>query len=82
MSNIWVRQQQGEVYCLLIQLCLNMNIDGRRPLMEDKFYGRQPLKENDLQWKTTFEGKRPSMEDSLLWKTTLDERQPLKEDNF
>ena len=51
--------------------------DGRRPSMEDN---RQPLMEDDLHWKTTFDGRRTSIEDDLRWKTTFEGRQILMED--
>ena len=34
--------------------------DGRQPLIEDSFGGRQPWMEDDHRWKTTFDGRRPS----------------------
>ena len=43
---------------------------------------RQPLMEDDLWWKMTFEGRWPLMVDNFCWKTTSDDRQLLMEDDF
>ena len=44
------------------------------------FYGRQPLMEDDMQWRTTFNGRQHSMEDDIQWKTTFDGRRPSMKD--
>ena len=44
--------------------------------------GRQPLMEDNLQWKTTFNGRQPLMEDDLRWKMTFDGRWPSIKDNL
>ena len=38
---------------------------------EDDFYGRRPLMEDNLWWRTTFDGRQPFMEDDLWWKMTI-----------
>ena len=40
------------------------------PSKEDNFHGRQPLMEDGLWWKTTFDERQPMMEDDLRMKTT------------
>ena len=57
------------------------------PFIEDDFWWKTPLMEEDLWRKRTFHGRRPLTEDDLgrkttFWrKTTLDGRQLLTEDN-
>ena len=57
------------------------------------FGRRQPLVENDpqwkmtfsgrhLQWKTTFGGRQPLVEDNLWWKKTFGGRRPSIEDDL
>ena len=46
-------------------------IDGKRPLEEETFVGRQISVEDNLRWKTTFGGRQPSVADDLRWKTTF-----------
>ena len=48
-----------------LKFCIQTKVDSRQPLIEDNF-----------QWKMTFDGRLPMMEDDLQWKTTFDGRQP------
>ena len=41
-------------------------------LDEGNIYGRRPLVEDNLEWKTIFSEKQPLVEDDLQWKTTFD----------
>ena len=68
--------------------------DGRWPLMEDTYEGRQSSIENTPSWKMTHNGRQPlmmkmtfyreqpSMEDHLQWKTMFDGRWLLMEEDL
>ena len=59
----------------------NTNFYGRQPLMEDDLWWKETFDRSWFLWKTTFDGRWSLMEDNLWWKMIFDGGQPLMEDD-